>query len=107
MIFLQTSIVVMQVALAMMLAPFLYMQWKVRDKGTPVVRRLRRHITWETLALLTAFITAAFVSRDGYARSLAGEVMAFIVTIFLFVTFFSGTRLYVDISRGKYDNELD
>lgn len=102
----KTLIQIMQLALAGMILVYLFMQYRARHKGSELVMRLRKHIVWETTALLTAFITAAFVSADGFSGNPVKEVVALAVTLFLFVTFLSGTRMFFDIASGKYDDQL-
>lgn len=96
----------MQFALAGMIIVYLYMQFLARNKGSEIVRRLRKHIVWETSALLAAFVTAAFLSHDGYGKTITNEVIALLVTGFLFITFLSGTKMFFEIASGKYDDQL-
>lgn len=104
--FIQITVTVMQIMIAVMLVPFLVIQYRVRGRGTKVIRRLRKHTAWQTTSILVSFITAAFYSRDGFAETVTGQLIALAVTIFLFVTFWMGTVLFWDIYRGKYDDEI-
>lgn len=96
----------MQIALAFDILIFLYMQYRARGRGTTLVTRMRKHIVWQTTALMVAFITAAFLSKDGFSKNLTSEVIALIVTAFLFVTLLSGTKMFFEIAGGKYDDEI-
>lgn len=96
----------MQTLLAVMIIVFLWMQYQARDKGSEIVRRLRKHIVWQTSAMLFAFIMAIFVSHDGYAKTPIGELLAFFVTSFLLVAFSAGTKMFFEIASGKYDDQL-
>lgn len=106
MIILELAIQIMQLLLALMIIAFLFTQFFARKKGTELVQRLRKHIFWETSALLVAFILAAFISRDGFGHNIFLEIIAFAATLFLFVTFLSGTKMFFDIASGKYDDQL-
>lgn len=102
----QMVVTTMQIVIAVMLIPFLFLQYRVRHKGSSVVQKLRQSITWQTISLLSSFIAAAFLSRDGFDQSVVGQVTALVITGFLFVTFLNATKIYLDIYRGKYDDEI-
>lgn len=96
----------MQVALAAMISVFIYMQYLARHKGSEIVQRLRKHIVWETAAMLNAFIFATFVSKNGYGSTVGNQLYALLSTIFLLVAFASGTKMFFEIASGKYDDQL-
>lgn len=104
--FIELSIQIMQLLLAGMIVIFLVMQYRARGKGSEIVRRLRKHIVWETSALMVAFIFAAFTAADGYNKNPVIGILGLLFTTFLFFAFASGTKMFFEIASGKYDDQM-
>lgn len=102
----ETIIFILRLATAVVLVPFIAIQWKLR-KRNGIIKRLRRHLLWETVALLTLFLQIAFFRQLFIAANFDAptwvEFASIVPTLGVFITFLSGTRLFLDIDRGKYD----
>lgn len=90
---------IFRLGVAVSMIPFVLLQWRVRNKNG-IVKRLRHHILWETIALIFVFATSGLLQER---VSVKYDFVYLFVTLGIFIAFLSGTRLFFDIYRGKYD----
>lgn len=106
--YIEIIIFIVRILIALMLIPFIILQWRVRNRNG-IIKKLRHLTIWETVSLFALFLTIAsfreYAVNQGIDFPLWTQLISLAATVAVFIAFIKGTILFLEIHNGKHDND--